>query len=300
MNITQKTLKNPVLIVVIFALISITAAFTFSNLEVNLMPDIKEPILMVTATYENAGPQSVESAVTQILEEELSSLSNLKKMTSTSSEGNSTISIEYNYGTNLESAANEVRDKIENVKSMLPKTVKTSIFKMSMNDFPVMDIAVHGNRSNNELKYIADKTIKRVLAQANGVSQTSVYGGRTPCVCVELSQNRLAAYNLSISEISTRLAAENLDLGGGKITEKSRNYVLRTKGEYASVKEISDTVISSVNGTPICLSDVGKVYMGFKDASDEVYINGNPGVYISIKNSRVLTRSKLQTHFMKR
>ena len=283
MNITQKTLKNPVLIVVIFALISITAAFTFSNLEVNLMPDIKEPILMVTATYENAGPQSVESAVTQVLEEELSSLSNLKKMTSTSSEGNSTISIEYNYGTNLESAANEVRDKIENVKSMLPKTVKTSIFKMSMNDFPVMDIAVHGNRSNNELKYIADKTIKRVLAQANGVSQTSVYGGRTPCVCVELSQNRLAAYNLSISEISTRLAAENLDLGGGKITEKSRNYVLRTKGEYASVKEISDTVISSVNGTPIRLSDVGKVYMGFKDASDEVYINGNPGVYISIK-----------------
>lgn len=283
MNITQKTLKNPVLVVVVFGLIALTAAFTFSNLEVNLMPNIKEPILMVTATYENAGPQSVESAVTQVLEEELSSLSNLKKMTSTSSEGNSTISIEYNYGTNIEAAANEVRDKIENVKSMLPKTVKTYIFKMNMNDFPVMDIAVHGNRSDNELKYIADKTIKRVLAQANGVSQASVYGGRTPCVCVELSQNRLAAYNLSISDISARLAAENLDLGGGKITEKSRNYVLRTKGEYASVKEIGDTVISTVNGTPIRLSELGKIYMGYKEAKDEVFINGNSGVYISIK-----------------
>lgn len=88
MNITRKTMSNPVLIVVVFALVALTGLFTFSNLEVNLMPNIKEPILMVMATYENAGPQSVETAVTQVLEEELSSLSNLKKMTSTSSEGN--------------------------------------------------------------------------------------------------------------------------------------------------------------------------------------------------------------------
>ena len=283
MNITRKTLSNPVLIVIVFALISLTGLFTFSNLEVNLMPNIKEPFLMVMASYENAGPQSVESAVTQVLEEELSSLSNLKKMSSTSEEGYCTISLEYNYGTNLEIAASEVRDKIENVKEMLPKNVKTSIFKDNSNDMPVMDIAVHGNRSDNELKYIANKTIKRVLAQANGVSQASVYGGRTPCVCVELSQNRLAAYNMSVSDVSARLAAENLDLGGGKITENTWNYVLRTKGEYASVKEISDTVLSTVNGIAIRLSDVGRVYMGYKDASDEVFINGQPGVYISIK-----------------
>lgn len=283
MNITRKTLSNPVLIVIVFALISLTGLFTFSNLEVNLMPNIKEPFLMVMATYENAGPQSVESAVTQVLEEELSSLSNLKKMSSTSEEGYCSISLEYNYGTNLELATSEVRDKIENAKELLPKNVKTSIFKDNSNDMPVMDIAVHGNRSDNELKYIANKTIKRVLAQANGVSQASVYGGRTPCVCVELSQNRLAAYNMTVSDISARLAAENLDLGGGRITENTWNYVLRTKGEFASIKEISDTVLSTVNGTAIRLSDVGRVYMGYKDATDEVFINGQPGVYISIK-----------------
>lgn len=283
MNITRKTMSNPVLIVIVFALIALTGLFTFTNLEVNLWPNVKEPYLMISATYENAGPQSVESAVTQVLEEELSSLSNLKKMTSTSSEGYSTIALEFNYGTNIESAASEVRDKIENVKEMLPKNVKTSIFKENSNDMPVMDIAVHGKRSDNELKYIADKTIKRVLAQANGVSQASVYGGRTPCVNVELSQNRLTAFNLSVSDISAKLAAENLDMGGGKITENTWNYVLRTKGEYASIKEISDTVISTVNGTDIRLSDVGRVYMGYKDASDEVFINGQPGIYISIK-----------------
>ena len=283
MNITRKTMSNPVLIVIIFALIALTGLFTFTNLEVNLWPNVKEPYLMISAIYENAGPQSVESAVTQVLEEELSSLSNLKKMTSTSSEGYSTIALEFNYGTNIETAASEVRDKIENVKEMLPNNVKTSIFKENSNDMPVMDIAVHGNRSDNELKYIADKTIKRVLAQANGVSQASVYGGRTPCVNVELTQNRLAAYGLSVSDLSARLVAENLDLGGGKITENTWNYVLRTKGEYSSIKEIGDTVISSVNGTVIRLSDVGRVYMGYKDASDEVFINGQPGIYISIK-----------------
>lgn len=283
MNITRKTMSNPVLFVIIFSLIALTGLFTFSNLEVNLWPNMKEPFLMVSATYENAGPQSVESAVTQVLEEEFSSLSNLKKMTSTSSEGMSTIGLEFNYGTNIDTASNEIRDKIENIKNMLPKTVKTSILKMSMNDMPVMDIAVHGNRSDNELKYIADKTIKRILSQANGVSQAYVYGGRTPSVCVELSQNRLAAFGLSVSDISNRLAVENLDLGGGKITENTWNYVLRTKGEFASIKEISDTVLSTINGSPIRLSDVGKVYMGFKAANDEVFINGQPGVYISIK-----------------
>lgn len=276
-------MSNPVLVVIIFALIALTGAFTFSNLEVNLMPDIKEPFLMVTASYENAGPQSVEIAVTQVLEDELSSLSNLKKMTSTSEEGYATIGLELNYGTNLGIAASEVRDKIENVKEMLPKNVKTSIFKENSNDMPVMDIAVHGNRSDNELKYIADKTIKRVLAQASGVSQASVYGGRTPCVNVELSQNRLASYGFSVSDIVSRLAAENLDLGGGRITENTWNYVVRTKGEFVSVKEISETVLSTINGTPIHLKDVGRVYMGYKDATDEVFINGQPGVYISIK-----------------
>lgn len=283
MSITRKTMSNPVLIVVVFALIALTGLFTFNNLEVNLMPDIKEPFLMVSASYENAGPRSVETAVTQVLEEELSSLSGLKKMTSVSQEGYSSIFLEFNYGTNLEIASSQVRDKIEMVKEELPKGVKTSIFKESSNDMPVMDIAVHGNRSDNELKYIADKTIKRVLAQANGVSQASVYGGRTPCVNVELSQNRLASYGFTVSQITERLAAENLDLGGGKITENTWNYVLRTKGEFASVKEIGETVLATVNGVPIRLSDVGRVYMGYKDATDEVFINGQPGIYISIK-----------------
>ena len=283
MNITQKTLSNPVLVVIVFALIALTGVFTFSNLEVNLMPNIKEPYLQVYSTYDNAGPQSVETAVTQVIEEELASLTNLKKMTSASIEGSSSIGLEFNYGTNIESAANEIRDKIENIKTMLPKNVKTSIFKSNTNDMPVMDIAVHGARSDNELKYIADKTIKRVLAQANGVSQASVYGGRTPCVRIELSQNRLAAYGFSVLDISEKLAAENLDLGGGKITENIWNYVLRTKGEFSSVKEIGETVLSNINGTPVHLNDIGRVYMGFKDAEDEVFINGQPGVYISIK-----------------
>lgn len=124
-------MSNPVLIVIIFVLIALTGLFTFTNLEVNLWPNIKEPYLMVSAADENAGPQSVETAVTQVLEEELS---NLKKMTSTSSEGYSTIGLELNYGTNLETAASEVRDKIENVKEMLPKNVKPSILKQNSND----------------------------------------------------------------------------------------------------------------------------------------------------------------------
>ena len=283
MNISKKTLSNPVLIIIIFTLVGIMGLFTFRRVEVNLWPEMKDPLLMVSATYENAGPESVENAVTKVIEDSLISVSNLKKLTSISSEGYSEITLTFSQGTNLDTATNEVRDAIDSVKDTLPKSVKTpSIMKFSSASEPIMTLAVRGNRSAEELRTIADKEIKSILSQAAGVGRATVSGGRKQIVRVELSQNRLQAFSLSVPAIASKLALENLDLGGGKIKEGFRNFTVRTTGEYKNIQEINDTVLATVNGYNVKLSDVGRAYMGFKDVSETVYINGTPGVYVSV------------------
>ena len=154
--------------------------------------------------------------------------------------------------------------------------------KFTMNSMPIMTLAVRGNRNAEDLRYIADKEIKGILSQASGVGQATVSGGRKQIVRVELSQNRLAAFGLTVPQIASKLALENLDLGGGKIRDGYKNFVVRTSGEYASVKEINDTVLATIKGYNVKLSDVGTAFFGYKDETESVYINGKPGVYISI------------------
>ena len=280
--LSQKTLQHPILILMVFVLLGVLGLFTVSNTAISLMPDIDMPYLSVSASYSNAGPESVEKSVTSPIENALVSLSNLKKITSTSSEGRSSVSLEFNYGTDLDIAANDVRDKLDRVTRNLPDNVTPTIFKMDSNSMPIMRIAVRGNRSVDELKQIADNMVVDVLEQADGVGEANSMGGREQIVRVELEQNRLQAYGLTLTGVSSVLSKQNIELGGGTITEGKMDYSIRTTGEYNSIDEINNTVITRVNGYDVKLCDIGRAFMGFRDSSSIVYINGEPGVYISI------------------
>ena len=283
MSITKTTLRHPVLTLIVFVLLGIMGVFTLKNVSISLMPDVDYPYLNINTTYQNAGPESVEKSVTKLLESQLVSVTGLKKITSTSSEGRSSISLEFNYGTNLDIATNNVRDKIDRVVRNLPDDAGTpSIFKMDSNSMPIMRIAVNGNRDRNELREIADNTITDLIEQTDGVAEATVYGGRDKIVRVDLSQNRLSAYGITITEVSSALSRQNLELGGGKITEGFYDYTIRTTGEFASVDQINSTVITTRNGYIVRLADIGKAYLGYRDKSNEVLINGQPGVYISV------------------
>ncbi|MBD5426567.1 MAG: efflux RND transporter permease subunit [Treponema sp.] len=282
MSVTKQTLEHPVLTLMVFVLLGIMGMFVLQNVAMSLWPDIDYPVLSVSATYTNAGPETVEKSITKVLEGALVSLSNLKTMTSTSSEGRSRVNLEFNYGTDLDQAVNDVRDKLDRVTRSLPDDVTPSIFKMDADAMPILHIAVRGNRSNDDLKQIAEDTIVDVLEQADGVAEASVYGGRTKIVRVELSENRLAAYGLTIATVSSALSKQNLELGGGKINEGRRDYTIRTTGEFASIEDINNTVIATVNGYAVKLSDLGTAFMGYADATNIVSINGEPGIYVSV------------------
>jgi hydrophobic/amphiphilic exporter-1 (mainly G- bacteria), HAE1 family len=282
-NLARKSVEKPVLVFVVFALLGIVSLFSLRNIPISLYPNIDEPILTVVAYYESAGPESVEKSVTKVLEQALTGLNNLKKIKSTSAEGLCTIELEFRYGANLDKISSDVRDKISEVSSELPKGVKTpSVFKFSGDSMPIMTIAIRGNRSADDLKKIAEDVVVNRMKQAAGISQVSVWGGRKKIVRAEISQNRLEAYGLTMTGVSSALAAQNLDLAGGRITDGSKEFIVRTLGEFRDIASINGAVVGNKNGYAVRLSDIGSATMGYKDTSSMVYVNGQPGVYLSV------------------
>ena len=283
MSIARKNLEHPVLVLIVFALLAAVGLFTLKNVALGLFPDIDSPYVMVSATYANAGPESVEKTVTEILEGALISVNGLKNLYSTSTESGSSIQLEFNYGIDIESAVNDIRDKLGRVQRQLPDAVNSpTIFRFNGDSKPIMRIAVRGNRALSDIKEIAEDTISGIFEQADGVAEASVMGGKTKIVRIELDQNRLAAYGFTVSQVSSALAKQNLDLGGGKLNEGQKDYVVRTTGEFKSLEEINNTLIQTVNGYDVKLSDIGNAFWGFQDITRDVFINGEHGVYITI------------------
>ena len=283
MSIARKNLEHPVLVLIVFALLAAVGLFTLKNVALGLFPDIDSPYVMVSATYANAGPESVEKTVTEILEGALISVNGLKNLYSTSTESGSSIQLEFNYGIDIESAVNDIRDKLGRVQRQLPDAVNSpTIFRFNGDSKPIMRIAVRGNRALSDIKEIAEDTISDIFEQADGVAEASVMGGKTKIVRIELDQNRLAAYGFTVSQVSSALAKQNLDLGGGKLNEGQKDYVVRTTGEFKSLQEINNTLIQTVNGYDVKLSDIGNAFWGFQDITRDVFINGEHGVYITI------------------
>ena len=284
MSLSRRTLEHPVLILIVFALLGVIGIFTLSNVAIALMPEVENPSLSIFTTYTNAGPESVEKTVTKVIENAVMSVNGLKNITSTSNESNSSVNLEFEYGTDLTEAMNDVRDKLDRVKRALPENASTpTIFRFTGDNGEIMRILIRSNRSVDDIKSIAESNIVSILEQADGVGQAEIWGGRAAQVNVRLDQNRMAAYGFTVPTITSALSKQNMELGGGKVQEGHKNYIVRTIGEYTSLEEINDTVISVINGYAVRLRDVGEATIGYEDTTQESYINGEKGVYISVQ-----------------
>jgi HAE1 family hydrophobic/amphiphilic exporter-1 len=279
---------------IIFALLIGLGVFALVNLPIDLFPEINPPYLAVMTTYTGAGPEEVERNVTRVLEAALSSVSSLEKVTSTSSKGSSLVVLEFTYGTDLADASNSVRDALERTRNYMPDGADSPmLFKFDPSMMPIMGLMVTGNRTPEELREIAEDTIVPRIEQTPGVATASVNGGREKIIRVEIPQSRLEAYGLTVTAVQTMLAAQNMQVAAGTITEGGLSYLLNTMGEYTSLEQIKNTVISYkgggvVNGEAelprsVFLRDIADVYEGFRDETNTVYVNGVAAVQMSVQ-----------------
>jgi HAE1 family hydrophobic/amphiphilic exporter-1 len=285
---------RPTTIFIIFALLIGLGGFALTNMPIDLFPEINPPYLVVYTAYTGAGPEEVERSVTRILEATLSSASGLEEITSTSSKGTSMVIMEFTYGTDLADASNSVRDALERTRNYMPAGADTPlIFKLDPSMMPIMGLQVTGNRSPEELRQIAEDTIIPRIEQTPGVATASVNGGREKIIRVEVAQNRLEAYDLTVTQIQSMLAGNNAQVSAGTITEEGMNYILTTMGEYTSLDQIKNTVISYkgggiVNGQAemprtVYLRDIADVFEGYKDRESTVLVNGQPSVMLMVQ-----------------
>jgi len=232
--------------------------------------------------------------VTRPLEGSLSNVSSLKKITSTSSKGSSMVMMEFTYGTDMADASNSVRDNMELVKSYLPEGSDSPlIFKFDPAMIPIMGLMVTGNRTPEELREISEKTILPRIEQVPGVAMASVSGGREKVIRVEVPQNRLEAYGLTVTQIVGLLGAQNAQVSAGSIADGGLSYILTTAGEYRDVEEIKSTVIAYKGGgmsggelelaRTVRLRDVADVFEGYRDEDSLVFVNGTPAVQITVQ-----------------
>lgn len=285
MNIAKFAIRKPVTVFITVVVVFIIGLFALFLIPIEMYPDIKVPVLLISTTYTGAQPQQVEERVTRPLESMLMNVSGLKEITSTSSKGNSIIILEFDWNEDLNEASNEARDKIESIKRMLPEECETPvIYKFDTTMIPIMQLQISGNMDSDELYRMAEKNIKPLFEQIPGVATASLSGGVEQIVEISASQNRLDALGLTLSNVASLLGTQNVDAGGGDIKEGEKVYSIKTSGEFSSLEQIQETVLTvTSSGRSIQVQDIGEVRWSHKDRTNHVFVNHKEGLMLSIQ-----------------
>ncbi|MCM8770839.1 MAG: efflux RND transporter permease subunit [Candidatus Omnitrophica bacterium] len=288
MRLPEFGVKRPVTNLMIFCGILILAFYSLTRIGVDLLPEIEPPVISVIAAYPGANPEDVEIKVTEELENQLSTTPGIEKITSYSSEGMSVITLKFIWGTNLDAASNDVRDRIELAKRFLPdipdEMDNPFIFKFNTANIPVLFIGFTADRSYPELYDLLDKRVADNLKQLPGVGAVQFQGGGLQRqINIWINKERLEAYGFSIIDIQNALRMENVTQPVGNLKSGLTDYLIRLPGEFSSPDEINSVILGTRNGRYVYLKDVAKVEDSFKEVTTIVRINQNPGIMMMVQ-----------------
>lgn len=284
MSIIRSAVNKPVTTTLVFIAFAILGVFSLVRTSIAQFPEFDSNVLMVMSSYPGANAQDIETNLTKVLENALNGVEDLKDLTSQSKENISMLTLEFEYGVDIEEATNNVRDKLDMVNSSLPDgATMPVIFKFSADDMPVMMLSATADVSLAGLDKILDDKVTTPLARVNGVGTVSVAGAPTREIQVYCDPNKLEAYGLSISGISSVISSENKNLPSGYIDIGSETYTLRVQKEFEDPSELLDIVVGTVDGRAIYLRDVATVNDGQEEREQESYTNGERSARIIIQ-----------------
>ena len=276
--------RRPVFASVLILSLTVIGGFSFMQLGIDQFPKVDFPAILVITRLPGAAPEQVESEVTDKIEEAVNTISGIDTLTSTSSEGVSQVVVSFNLEKNADLATQEVRDKVNRVLPLLPRTItQPTVEKRDPDAQPVLTIALTADTPLRDITEYADKVLRRQLESSEGVGQVLVVGGRQRQLNVWLDADQMFAHTLTVNDVSRALQAQNSDVPGGRIEQGAQSITMRTRGRLESPAEFTDVVVREVAGHPVMLGDVARIEDGMADAGTLASVNGDPTVLLQIR-----------------
>ena len=283
MSIPRLAIERPVTMFMLSGVIILIGALSLMRLPVDLMPDISLPSITVRVGYPGVGPLEIEELITRPLEQALSAVAGLERIESTSQEGSSRVTLNFAWGTELNEAADDVRNRLDRVRGRFPEEAEAPImFKFDANTFPIMGVGVEGDFDRVRLREIAEHDLSQRLERVPGVASVTVDGGLRRQIHVLLSKEKIRALNLSADRVVNLLRTENQNIPLGEIDEGDRTYLVRSQGQFENLNEIRDLVVLTDGGVPVYMKDIAEVKDSTEDFRSFTRINGRPGVRLRI------------------
>ena len=278
------SVKRPVFASVLILALTVVGAFAFGQLGVDRFPKVDFPTVVVTTRLPGAAPEEVETEITDKIEEAVNTISAIDELRSNSSEGVSQVIISFLLEKDADIAAQEVRDRVNRVLPLLPKTIdQPTVEKFDPDAAPVLTLAVSAKKPVRDITEYADKTLRRQLESVNGVGQVVVSGGRARQINISLDAARLRAYNLTVTDVSRALQSQNAEIPGGRVEQGATALTLRTRGRVQSPQEFGDIVVYQKDSHPILLRDVATIDDGMAEATTKASLNGEPTVLLTVR-----------------
>ncbi len=285
MSLYSSSVKRPVTTILVFVALIVLGLFSLRNLPIDLFPDVETNTIMVMTSYAGTSASDIEQNVTRPLENTLNSVEHLKHITSNSRENISIVTLEFEYGYDIEALTNDVRDKLDMVSSMLPDDANTPIiFKFSSDMIPIVLLSVQATQSMPGLYKILDENVANPLARVDGVGSVSIAGAPKREVHIYLDPLRMEAYNLSVETVAALVGAENRNIPGGTFDIGNETYPLRVQGEFTDPQQMGNMVVGmSPSGGVVHLSDVARIDDSLEERAQESYNNGQKGAMIIVQ-----------------
>ncbi|MDR3078073.1 MAG: efflux RND transporter permease subunit, partial [Planctomycetota bacterium] len=283
MNLPRFAIQRPIFTIMVTLIVVIIGGISLLRLPLDLMPDISNPIVSIQTKYENAGPEVVEELVTRPIEEAVAAVPGAEEVTSNSSEGNSNVMVRFSWGTDLDAAVSDIRDRIDRIISRLPDDCeRPTLFKFDFASFPVIFIGISSEMDPVAMRTLIDEQIKFRIESINGVASMNLFGGREREILVDADPHRLRAVGVPMNRLMDVLKRANVNRPAGYVDSGNHEITIRAPGEFSSIEEIRETIIFVKDGAPVRVGDVAEVSDGMNRVRRVTRIDQQDGLRVAV------------------
>lgn len=284
MTLADLSIKRPIFITCTVIAMLVVGYLSLKKLGVDLFPNVTFPVVTVSTPYPGAGPREVETLVSKVLEDQISTVAGIKRLRSVNKEGVSIVIAEFTLETDVKYAEQQVRDKVSSAKIKLPKETKESIIRrVDPADQPIITITVAADLPEAKLYDLADQIVRPKIEQVKNVGLVEVLGGRKREIRVELDRKKLNSYEISATQVSQRIATTGQNIPAGKVEQLKMDLVFRTLGEFKNLKDIEDVIVNFVgNDVPVTVSQIANVTDSLEDETSRTFYNGKKSLFLMV------------------